>query len=401
MCRVISASRRVLKYLQYTTLLDHRIHPISHEEGTRRVGRVEGRKAHRNVPSWPGTKQEGSLLCDILWTLKARRSCLTSSEISTANFLSFDCALLKVTHEFCSFKMPDVEANVHQALDKLLPKIQERHQASSEPVVIGISGLQGSGKSTWASKIVEIVTSQHQLHTIAISLDDLYKTHDDLITQRDKDPDNKLYRTRGQPGTHDEQLAADFFGRLREYTGEGELRIPSFDKSKFNGEGDRAPEAEWPTITRKPDVVVFEGWCVGFRPLPAAAISEKHKHATVGKLLINTPAQHQLKHLLEVNDNLERYCDAFMGPQHFDFFIHIDADDLRHVYTWRLQQEHKMIEAKGSGMSDEQVKAFIDGYMPSYEIYLDELKRGFFEDKGRMVGVELDMLRCIQKVKEL
>jgi D-glycerate 3-kinase len=297
--------------------------------------------------------------------------------------------------------MPDVEANVRQALDKLLPGIQERHQACSKPIILGISGLQGSGKSTWAAKIVDILTSQHQLHTITVSLDDFYKTHTNLINRRDQDPENKLYQTRGQPGTHDEQLAADFFGQLKEYTGEGELKIPSFDKSKFNGEGDRASEAEWPTILRKPDVVVFEGWCVGFRPLPAAAVEEKHKLATAGDLLINTPARHQLRQLLEVNDNLRRYCDAFMGPRHFDFFIHIDTDDLRNVYTWRLQQEHKMIEAKGSGMSDEQVKAFVDGYMPSYELYLDELKNGFFEDKGSMVAVELDMLRCIKRVKEL
>ncbi|KAF2833589.1 P-loop containing nucleoside triphosphate hydrolase protein [Ophiobolus disseminans] len=297
--------------------------------------------------------------------------------------------------------MPDVEANVQHALNILLPKIKQQHQQSSNPIILGISGLQGSGKSTWASKIVEILTSQYNLHTITISLDDLYKTHDDLIAQKEKDPNNKLYRTRGQPGTHDEQLAAHFFQELANYRGNAELKIPSFDKSQFNGEGDRAPKSSWPVITRKPDVVVFEGWCVGFQPLPASAVQDMHERAVAGKLAINTPAQHSLAHLLEVNDNLKRYCDAFMGPGHFDFFIHIDTDDLRNVYTWRLQQEHKMIEAKGSGMSDEQVRAFIDGYMPSYEVYLGGLREGLFREGGRMVRVELDMLRCVEKVVEL
>jgi D-glycerate 3-kinase len=297
--------------------------------------------------------------------------------------------------------MQDLDANVSRALDILIPKIKSQYEQSSEPIILGISGLQGSGKSTWASKIVEVLTSQHQLQTITISLDDLYKKHEDLVAQRDQHPDNKLYRTRGQPGTHEEQLAAKFFNELRHYQGDGDLKIPSFDKSKFNGEGDRADEFDWPVISRKPDVVVFEGWCVGFQPLPASAIEEKRKLALSGKLPINTPAQHQLQHLMAVNDNLKRYCDAFMGPQHFDFFIHIDTTDLRNVYTWRLQQEHKMIESKGSGMSDEQVRAFIDGYMPSYEIYLDRLREGLFSEKGRMVRVELDKSRCIEKVEEL
>ncbi|KAH7094308.1 P-loop containing nucleoside triphosphate hydrolase protein [Paraphoma chrysanthemicola] len=297
--------------------------------------------------------------------------------------------------------MSDLTGNVQRALDILLPKIKEQHGKSSEPIILGISGLQGSGKSTWASKIVEILTSQQQLHTITISLDDLYKTHDDLVAQRNKNPENKLYRTRGQPGTHEEQLAAKFFADLKAYRGDGELKIPSFDKSQFNGEGDRAPEPDWPVITRKPDVVVFEGWCVGFQPLPNAAIEQKYQDALAGKLTVNTPAQHQLQHLVEINENLKRYCDAFMGPQHFDFFIHIDTNDLNNVYTWRLQQEHKMIEAKGSGMSDEQVRAFIDGYMPSYEVYLDVLRKGLFGEKGRHVRVELDRARRIDKVEEL
>jgi D-glycerate 3-kinase len=232
-------------------------------------------------------------------------------------------------------------------------------------------------------------------------LDDFYKTHDELVAQRDRDPNNKLYRTRGQPGTHDEQLAREFFSDLKKYNGRGSVKIPSFDKSKYNGEGDRAPQSEWTTILQKPDVVVFEGWCVGFQPVPQSFIEERYTLAKAGKLTVNTPANHQLPHLFEVNENLERYCDAFMGPKQFDFFIHIDTDDLRNVYIWRLQQEHKMIEAKGSGMSDEQVRAFIDGYMPSYEIYLERLREGLFDDRGRMVRVVLNRERGVERIEEL
>jgi D-glycerate 3-kinase len=297
--------------------------------------------------------------------------------------------------------MSTLDSNIRSALDLLLPKIKKQREDSSKPIVLGITGLQGSGKSTWASKIVEILTSEHQLNTITVSLDDFYKTHEGLISQRDQDPKNGLYRVRGQPGTHDEQLAARFFKDLEAYSGKGELKIPSFDKSQFSGEGDRAPESDWHLVSRKPEVVVFEGWCVGFQPLPASAVEEKYTKALASKLPINTPAQHQLPHLLEVNDNLKRYCDAFMGPLHFDLFIHIDTSDLRNVYIWRLEQEHKLIAAKGSGMSDDQVRAFIDGYMPSYEIYLDTLRQGLFSDKGRMVRVILDKQRGVESMEEL
>lgn len=293
-----------------------------------------------------------------------------------------------------------LESNIRRALEPLLPKIRKRHDSSSEPIILGITGLQGSGKSTWAVKVSDILMSEHNLHTITISLDDLYKTHDDLTAQRTRDPDNKLYRTRGQPGTHDEELAARFFKELRAYGGGG-LPIPSFDKSKFNGEGDRVPRSEWTVLTQKPDVVIFEGWCVGFQPLPDASVEEKFRLALSGKLPINTPAQHQLSHLLEVNGNLKRYCDAFMGPQFFDFFIHIDTDDVWNVYEWRLQQEHKLIAAKGSGMSDDQVRSFVDGYMPSYELYLDQLRQGLFKDRGRMVRVVLDKDREVERVEQM
>jgi D-glycerate 3-kinase len=297
--------------------------------------------------------------------------------------------------------MSALESNIRRALDILLPKIKKRHEESSSPIILGITGLQGSGKSTWASKLVDILTTEHHLHTITVSLDDFYKTHDELIAQRDKNQDNKLYRTRGQPGTHDEQLARKFFKGLKDYRRDGELKIPSFDKSKFKGEGDRAPESDWTTIRRKPDVVVFEGWCVGFQPIPQASIEETHSLAIAGELTVNTPAKHRLQHLFEVNENLKRYCDAFMGPQYFDFFIHIDTDDLRNVYTWRLQQEHKMIQTKGSGMSDQHVQDFVDGYMPSYEMYLEGLREGFFKDEGRLIRVVLNRERSVEKVFEI
>ncbi|KAF2004061.1 P-loop containing nucleoside triphosphate hydrolase protein [Amniculicola lignicola CBS 123094] len=287
-----------------------------------------------------------------------------------------------------------LDHNIRLALNLLIPKIKAQRQRSSQPVILGITGLQGSGKSTWADRIVSLLTSEHELHTITISLDDLYNTHEDLVALRST---NTLYRTRGQPGTHDVALAAKFFKDLKEYTGEdgSSLQIPSFDKSRFNGEGDRAPEYEWPTINKKPDVVVLEGWCLGFRPLSPSEVEARRQTSSLLK-------QHRTEHLQEVNQNLAKYCEVFMGPQHFDFLIHIDTEDLQNVYTWRLQQEHALIRAKGSGMADAEVSAFIDLYMPGYLLYLDGLREGLFgEEKEKQVRIVLDKGREVVKVNLL
>lgn len=52
------------------------------------------------------------------------------------------------------------------------------------------------------------------------------------------------------------------------------------------------------------------------------------------------------------------------------------------MYTWRLEQEIALRLAKGSGMTDEQVKDFVDGYYPAYELYLDGVRRGVLSGKG-------------------
>ena len=49
------------------------------------------------------------------------------------------------------------------------------------------------------------------------------------------------------------------------------------------------------------------------------------------------------------------------GHSQLDAFIHIDASDLQCVYKWRLEQEADLRAMKGSGMTDDQVRRFVDG----------------------------------------
>ncbi|RPB03223.1 P-loop containing nucleoside triphosphate hydrolase protein [Choiromyces venosus 120613-1] len=266
--------------------------------------------------------------------------------------------------------------------------------ASSPPFFLGISGSQGSGKSTLVTTLAATLrTYPHSLNVVVFSADDLYLTHADQVALRELYPDNKLVRHRGEPGTHDIELAKKVFQSLHD---QQETKIPSYDKSAFEGQGDRADELSWEKVNGPYDLVIFEGWCIGFRPLPDDFVEEAwNKSKTSGK---GTLGKHLLEHLLFVNTKLKDYGTI---TDSLNALIHIDAEDISYVYDWRIQQEHGLISSRGSGMTDGQIIEFVNGYMPAYELYIDDLRRGSFKAKGKQLRVVIGKDRNIVKVVNL
>ncbi|KAG4439783.1 hypothetical protein IFR05_004751 [Cadophora sp. M221] len=340
--------------------------------------------------------------------------------------------------------MADDRADV--VLEHVLPCIKRKINNESQgegnrPFLLGVTGLQGSGKSHLASALTRELCDKHQYNAIEVSLDDFYLPHSERQDLRRQNPENKLLVARGQPGTHDVELAREFFEQF-EKVDCGDIWIPSFDKSLFQGDGDRLPRDQWKTVKGPVDVVIFEGWCVGFRSLEMGGVEEKRKEAvtvrdstersqntrtSTSDFSTSTLADHEVNGLLWVNAQLDLYCEGFMGPQNFDFFVHLDTDDLANVYVWRMQQEHALLERKGSGMTDEQVVKFgehfslafysrirgmkminrlvVQVYMPAYELYLDGLRRGFFSDvhngEKKQIRLVMDIKRSVINVELL
>ncbi len=46
---------------------------------------------------------------------------------------------------------------------------------------------------------------------------------------------------------------------------------------------------------------------------------------------------------------------------YLDALVHVDAFDPQYVYKWRLEQEARLRALRGCGMTDRDVKNFVDG----------------------------------------
>ena len=124
------------------------------------------------------------------------------------------------------------------------------------PLIIGLSGGQGTGKTTIASIISLILRKYFKLKVFKISIDDFYKTRKDR--KKLSIAKHPLLITRGVPGTHDYKIIYEFFKKIKNKKF-SKLKIPKFDKSK----DDRCHKNLWYKINSRPDVIIFEGWCLG------------------------------------------------------------------------------------------------------------------------------------------
>lgn len=150
--------------------------------------------------------------------------------------------------------------------------------------------------------------------------------------------------------------------------------IPRYDKAACEGRGDRLPEESWRPVNQpgEPalDVVILEGWCLGFRALSDDDVEAAWRAPS------RTLRKHRLEHLLLVNDMLRAY-DGLTDYVHV--WIHVDAEDTECVYAWRQEQEDGLRAERRdphAGMTPEQVLDFVDGYYPAYELYSSGIRAG-------------------------
>ncbi len=214
--------------------------------------------------------------------------------------------------------------------------------------VIGITGGQGSGKST-ISNILKIVLKEYfNLETVIFSIDDFYKTFKDRKKMSKKI--SPLFLTRGVPGTHETKLLYNCIKSLKKKNFK-KTTIPKFDKSI----DDRLPKNKWQKIKKKPNIVIFEGWCVGVKPqknkdllVPINTLEKVNDKKKIWRTRVNQELKNKYKKIFNL----------------IDVSIFLKVPSFKHVYKWRLLQEKKLKAAsKGKKiMNSEQVKKFIMYY---------------------------------------
>ena len=216
--------------------------------------------------------------------------------------------------------------------------IRQRLAVATAPLVVGLCGAQGSGKSTVAAVLAERISG-----TAVLSLDDLYLP----LAERERlaEAVHPLLKTRGVPGTHDVALGEAVLADLRAGR---PVKLPRFDKAT----DDRAPESTWPEVEAA-RLVIFEGWCVGARPQPREALA--------------APVN-DLERTRDADGVWRRYAnDALAGPYRglFDgigFQALLLAPSFDVILGWRRQQEHERIDRGEGGQTDAQLAVFVQYY---------------------------------------
>ncbi len=257
--------------------------------------------------------------------------------------------------------------------------IYKNYSKNKKTSIIGLSGGQGTGKSTISNILKIILKEKFNLETLTFSIDDFYKT----LRDRKKMSKNisKLFLTRGVPGTHDSKMLFNCLIKLKKKSFSKTL-IPKFDKSI----DDRCKKNKWTKVLKKPDVVIFEGWCVGARAQKNSSLIKP----------INLLERIEDKNLIwrkKINYELKNKYKKIFNL--IDILIFLKVPSFKYVYKWRLLQEKKLKKtSKGRKiMSNKQVKKFI--------MFYERITRHMFKTSGLIskVLINIDTRHCLKSIK--
>ena len=201
--------------------------------------------------------------------------------------------------------------------------IHNEYLKNKKTKIIGLTGGQGSGKSTISNILKIILKEGFNLDTTIFSIDDFYKTLKDRKLMSKKI--SPLFLTRGVPGTHDTRMLHSCIKNLKK-SKFNKIMIPKFDKSI----DDRSSKNKWIKVNKKPNVVIFEGWCVGVTP-------QKKKDLIVPINKLEKEKDKKRIWRSRVNKELvEKYRKIFSL---IDKLIFLKVPSFKYVFKWRLLQE--------------------------------------------------------------
>ena len=249
-------------------------------------------------------------------------------------------------------------------------------------LIIGLAGGQGSGKTTISLILTLILKKYFKLNVCKISIDDFYKTRKDrkLLSKTQHD----LLMTRGVPGTHDINLLLSFFKKIKSKNFKN-LQIPIFNKAM----DDRCLKKSWQKIKKKPDVVIFEGWCVGAKAQTSTQLIKPINS-------LEKVYDQDAKWRMYVNNQLKtKYKTLF---KQLDELIYLKAKNFNLLRKWRLKQERKLwLQTKNKKNLKIMSSGDVINFMQTYQ----RITQQMFNDaiKSSSIIMDLNSKHQIQKIK--
>lgn len=220
-------------------------------------------------------------------------------------------------------------------------------QHDNRPLVIGINGAQGAGKTTFCKVTGLLLEQLFNKNVVSFSIDDLYKSQQQR--QALADQIHPLFKTRGVPGTHNIEQGIKILKQLGDQN-ITDCLIPVFDKAADNP----LPQAQWKPVKSHCDIILFEGWCVG----SCAQTAEQLKYP-INQLEEEEDGEGIWRN--HVNRQLQNsYAELFSM---IDIMAMLKIPDFNKVYEWRKLQEQKLKRSRtrkiDNTMNDHDIKHFI------------------------------------------
>ncbi len=243
---------------------------------------------------------------------------------------------------------------------------------NKKPYFVGLAGGQGTGKTTISSIIKIILEKYFKLKVFKISIDDFYKTRKERISLSKKV--HPMLLTRGVPGTHDINMMLDFFKKSKAKKFKN-MKLPNFNKAI----DDRFPKNKWNTINKRPDIIIFEGWCVGAR-------AETNKTLTKSINSMEKANDHKLVWRKYVNQQLKTKYKKLYSQ--LNCMIYLKAKNFSLLQKWRLKQEHKLwLKTKKKGNHKIMSKGDVISFMQTYQ----RITQNMFKNTPKYASIILNL----------
>ncbi len=217
-------------------------------------------------------------------------------------------------------------------------QLAEKRSEINRPFIQGILGGQGVGKTTLCSILILIL--QHLGYSaLSLSIDDLYLNPEER--QAKFPPNDPRYHYRGAPKTHNIEKGIDLLEQIK--NNQKPLLIPRFDKSQNRGQGQQIE----PQIVENLDILLFEGWFVGVRPI------HRDQFNHLPKAILK---EINLDYAIKINEDLQEYLPLW---QALDSLMVLYPTDYHWSKQWRQRAEEEMKSKGKQGMSEVEIEQFV------------------------------------------